>query len=453
MAIKTLLQRKSGTKVDTRTTLARNAYIESRLNQRDVMVFWLVVIVTYPFHLLLLLADPLLAPPIAVDILFTLHFTMIGLGSLLALAAFMGHIALKGSVIVQVILAAWMAYALRIAATTNPEWIVVGSKMLTTTIVFELIFCAAHGPFALIALIAYVSILVWGYLPYPGQTIAMIVDVLTIIATFTGNMFLLRGAQHQAAREFDAMMREVSPHMVVKAALSGKSVFETFAPTERFCVCISSDWREYQALTSRVGVDELGRAMRDYYSTVAQIINDEVKGGNFFTDWIADELFVVLYSESIEEDPNLVGTAIKIGHRILKAKREFYVRYGFPAAIDVGLSAGPALVGMLGPENVAKPTALGDTPGRARRMESSGKVLRKLESDLDRVIFGKDVLNLVHEACEILEFRIPKDMKLKDIGEPSIFYITNFKDSLHTSKNSLITFHSHEIINSRQRYM
>src|SRR5690606_7704612 len=102
-------------------------------------------------------------------------------------------------------------------------------------------------------------------------------------------------------------------------------------------------------------------------------------------------LFCVVFAIPGVELPELVNESMKFSLELLKLRVRFEQTHGLPQGIDIGLAAGVATIGMFGPMGQVKATAFGETPGRSRRIQTVGKILRYELGDSDRVIFGHDV--------------------------------------------------------------
>jgi class 3 adenylate cyclase len=263
----------------------------------------------------------------------------------------------------------------------------------------------------------------WAYENHPMQ---LEIAVIKSLAAFAGVGFTaLYKAQHRqlAMREYHLLIRAAPTKIVRQAASSNVSIFEAFAPKARHCVCISSDWRGYQELSSKISALDLSKALGSYYETCATLLATMFPDGNFYTDWIADELFVVIFAKDEQEEKALVNQALRFSDAMLAKKSEFVQQYGLPNAIDIGISSGTALIGMMGPGTHRKATALGEVPGVARRLQAAGKLIRLHRGEKDRVIFAVDTLMEITEGFDIHEFSLDRGTKLRDIKTPQIFYM------------------------------
>jgi class 3 adenylate cyclase len=263
----------------------------------------------------------------------------------------------------------------------------------------------------------------WAYETHPTQ---MYIATINAIAAYAGVGFTaLYKAQHTqlAIREYNLLIRAAPAKIVRQAVSTNISVQDAFAPIQRHCVCISSDWRGYQDLSTKIAAIDLSRALNSYYDTCARLLNESFPDGNFYTDWIADELFIVIFAKDKSEERVLVNQALRFADALLARKEEFVATYGIPNAIDIGISSGEALIGMMGPETHRKATALGDIPGIARRLQAAGKLVRARHGEHDRVIFDANTLMEITEGFEVHEFSIPGDEKIRDLATSKIFYM------------------------------
>jgi hypothetical protein len=226
----------------------------------------------------------------------------------------------------------------------------------------------------------------------------------------------------EAKREFLFRSR-IAPAHVIRQAAGDQEFDRVFRPDRKFCVCISSDWRNYQELASGLSPEQLSGTLAAYYDLCESLLKDTLPEGNYYSDWIADELFVVIFDQGGNSEEELIARAVLFANRLIVAKRNFYATHGLPKAIDVGIAAGPALLGIMGPKTHRKVTALGETPGRSRRMQTAGKLLRHRFSNQDRVVFGGDVLMKLRTAFDVKHLRIEQGTRVRDVNDPDLYYI------------------------------
>ncbi len=186
--------------------------------------------------------------------------------------------------------------------------------------------------------------------------------------------------------------------LIAPALIARKSLEADVSPTTLFgakvrsCVCVSSDWRSYQRLSGELTPQELAQTLADYYAVCEGLLDGVAPGGNYYYDWIADELFVVFFALAADGVEELPALALAFGRRLLDAKPAFVRTHKAPGGIDVGIGAGTVLVGLLGAPGLSKATAVGDTPARARQLQLVAKALRKQLGDEDRIVFGAELL-------------------------------------------------------------
>ena len=219
------------------------------------------------------------------------------------------------------------------------------------------------------------------------------------------------------------LTKNFAPIQVMNGAVeSTQSIANTFKNESKFCVCISSDWRGYQKLSSQINADALAKVLEDYYGVCIGLLNHHFPCGNYFADWIADELFVVIYPDESMSDTDLVNAALEYSLELLQEKIPFYKKYGLPEAIDIGISTGQASLGLMGPKNNRKLTALGEVPGRSRRIQGTGKLLRARLGEQDRVILGLESLMQISKAFPIKSYTV-EGRRLRDLEDDKLFYI------------------------------
>jgi class 3 adenylate cyclase len=202
-------------------------------------------------------------------------------------------------------------------------------------------------------------------------------------------------------------------------------------PRERFCVCLSSDWRGYQELVSGMSDEEVVKLLEDYYQRVQNLLVSHLYEYDYYMDWIADELFVVVYSMETDQvnltaRQRMAVKVVEVSQSIIKMKKSFAGDHHIALDIDVGLSSGQSLIGFIGPTNHRKATALGSNPGRARRMQSCGKLLRHQIGEQDRIVFGDEML-LVLQAPDDSSIVINRfdssSRRLRNLEDQELYFV------------------------------
>ena len=218
-----------------------------------------------------------------------------------------------------------------------------------------------------------------------------------VVAAFSNFIFhgINYGLQRVNIQSHLSEMRSRLLSMPRRMALNSDQNIER--PKQRFSVCLSSDWRGYQELVSGMSDESVVVLLEDYYQRTQDLLNSSLGDFDFYSDWIADELFAVIYipdskPDTLESRQNLLLASIAISRSICRMKSEFAYDHDLKLSIDIGLSSGLSLIGVIGPTNNRKATALGSNPGRARRLQTTGKLLRKEVSNQDRIVFGDEFL-------------------------------------------------------------
>lgn len=258
---------------------------------------------------------------------------------------------------------------------------------------------------------------------HPVGSALTLFSSFTMFIAFINTVWSENQMQKVASHEF-ALMSQAAPAKIVRqASLSNDDLGKVFAPTQRHCVCISSDWRGYQAISASISSEQLAEALGSYYEMVDRLLASTFKDGNYYSDWIADELFVVIFAKDTTEEKVLINAALSFASGLVIKKREFVATNGLEISIDIGISSGVSLIGMMGPPGHRKATALGDVPGQARRFQMAGKYLRAKITETDRVIFGSNSLMQVTEPFDIKQFDLANDEKIRDLGDRALFYM------------------------------
>jgi len=227
----------------------------------------------------------------------------------------------------------------------------------------------------------------------------------------------------EARGEFRFRSQIAPAHIVRRATDQAADLQTVFRPALKFCVCIASDWRNYQEITASLAPSQLTMALSEYYDLCQSILLGCMPEGNFFTDWIADEFFVVAFAVEGQSESELVDAALRFSIELIQAKEEFCRIHGLPRAIDIGLSSGEALLGLMGPPRHLKATALGEIPGRARRFQGGGKLARRRLGEADRILFGRESLMRVSGPFDVRSLELGASESVRDLKDREMFYI------------------------------
>ncbi len=278
---------------------------------------------------------------------------------------------------------------------------------------------------------AFLCIIV-GFLAFAASAaggILAIVNGVAVGGSFIVTLIHDRDFRTTIEREYRLLVQAAPAKIVRESASSNVDVNNVFQPKMRHCVCLSSDWRDYQSVSATVSADSLAGALGRYYDMCENLLSQIFPDGNYYSDWIADEFFLVIFAKDEVEEKRLVNLALKFAEELIREKQVFQKDNGVPAAIDVGVSSGLALIGMMGPAGHRKATALGEVPGQARRLQALGKTIRQTRGDTDRVIFAAPTLMEITEALAVTEFKLEDKTQLRNMDRSSVFYMEPLKKS------------------------
>jgi class 3 adenylate cyclase len=272
-----------------------------------------------------------------------------------------------------------------------------------------------------------------------GLPIALQISSLTIVAIAL-RRFHWESVRRKARRDFERQSKLAPPHIVVKAVTTSQPVEQLFAPSSRQCCCISSDWRNYTAMAAQQTPERMAMILGQYYDASLSALRAVVPNEKYFCDWIADELFIVLFGDDPAEERQLVNQALQFACRLVLIKERFRLEGGIPSAIDVGVAYGAAFTGIMGPQANRKATSIGDVPCRARRLQNGGKLLRDRIGDTDRVVFGHDVLMRISSSHPVREYELRPNERVRDLDDRSLFYVEPLEiDAKTVGDGSLVT--------------
>ncbi len=261
-----------------------------------------------------------------------------------------------------------------------------------------------------------------GLKAYPEQGVPLAMTFLCLVIGQNYRIYTQRMIKSGTIRNYREQSRYIPRQVLMMAAREDKSINELFAPADRFCICICSDWRKFQSLSKGVSMAVLGQGLAAYYHDLVTMVHRQLPEGNFFLDWIADELFLVIFAKNHHEDIDLVKVSVEVSKDIIQYRQDFFSRHGFPQGVDVTVACGVASVGIFGTGGIAKATAFGSTPGAARMLQSVAKKMRVSHGSVDRVIMTERVAALLDSTAAAKLSEVPLDVVSAD-GTASKFYV------------------------------
>ena len=227
-----------------------------------------------------------------------------------------------------------------------------------------------------------------GFWPYPEPLVGFSVLFVLLLITSNAQIVSHRAFKLHAIETFRLQSQFTPKHMIIASLDQHKPIEQIFAPKAREGVYLCADWRGFQDWCKKVDPETISNALRDYFDSLIGELNTLMPDGNFFADWIADELFVAMFTTETC-DAKMVGErAVMFAEKILTCAELSRAQYGAPRGIDVGISYGTTIMGILGPSASMKATALGEVAGEARRLQTVGKELRTTGSNTDSIILS-----------------------------------------------------------------
>ena len=150
-----------------------------------------------------------------------------------------------------------------------------------------------------------------------------------------------------------------------------------FKPTNRFTVCLSSDWRNFQELTSQKDPKYIELLFQNFYNCVFKELDKIFPNGNYYADWTADELFIIFFDEENDENRIMESVASFAYIYATKVFEKINNDADIDLMYDIGLASGIGLLGLQGPEKLKKTTITGESAGTAKRLETEAKKIRE----------------------------------------------------------------------------
>ena len=150
-----------------------------------------------------------------------------------------------------------------------------------------------------------------------------------------------------------------------------------FKPTNRFTVCLSSDWRNFQKMVSSKDPEYVEMLFQKFYNEVFMELDSIFPHGNYYADWTADELFIIFFNDENENNETLINKALEFSYTYaVNIFNKIEKTIGVKLMYDIGVSAGIGLLGLQGPEKLKKTTITGESAGTAKRLETEAKHIR-----------------------------------------------------------------------------
>ena len=172
------------------------------------------------------------------------------------------------------------------------------------------------------------------------------------------------------------------------------SLEKLFPAKKYFAVCLCSDWRNYQKITTTNEHVEVQEMLENFYETIYAELDRLDLDGQYYADWTADELFITFYGED-NQKKQVINESLQFCYN-LATSIYIDISNGINKDIkfDIGLSSGVGLIGLQGPGKFKKTTITGDVAGNAKRFETQAKELRKnKESGSFPIVIMDEVLS------------------------------------------------------------
>jgi len=151
---------------------------------------------------------------------------------------------------------------------------------------------------------------------------------------------------------------------------------QIFKSEERFTVCLSSDWRNYQQFTDSMDDSLLSELIERFYDIIFDKLEEYVPDGQYYADWTADELFVVFYDDNDNKD-DVIKKSLRFANSLsTEIYMKIYSELNIDLKYDIGICSGPGFLGLQGPKKFKKTTVTGKAAGIAKRLEGEAKNLR-----------------------------------------------------------------------------
>ncbi|MAV64897.1 MAG: hypothetical protein CMG00_06885, partial [Candidatus Marinimicrobia bacterium] len=157
------------------------------------------------------------------------------------------------------------------------------------------------------------------------------------------------------------------------------SIEELFPTKEYYSVCLCSDWRNYQRITTESEHKDVQDMLEGFYEVIYSELSKLKIDGQYYADWTADELFIIFYGNDKQKD-EISKEALRFCHNLAT---NLYIEISNHISrnikYDIGIASGYGLIGLQGPGKFKKTTITGDVAGYAKRFETQAKNIRKTQ--------------------------------------------------------------------------
>lgn len=436
---------------DAGMTAEERRYCATRVEQRHTSAAQICIAIAIGYHSVSLVTDQLVVSPEDRSLFLSIHLTLLTLHAL-----WLGFLRRLKRPKIDV---RWFLWSLQVAYIASMGFVLnrtvgrpalgdalLASNGLMATSLLMLLLCPLKTRMVAVTTAAFIVIAAFGFWGNPIGERWLVITVFVMLATMTLQFQGIGKARAEALAEYRMLIR-VAPAQVVRMALATDLPVEvTFQPALRPVACVSSDWRDFQRFSRSNEPAVVAHALSEYYTMCTGILERVAPRGNYYSDWIADELFIVFYDKWRAPTRTLAMQAMAFSKALLEEKEAFLAKHTMPQAIDLGIAVGTAFVGMMGPKDHLKATALGETPGLARRLQSAGKLLRHRLGPGDRIIVDTNVTAWLKKHESFMAYDLAPNEQLRDLDGEQLHFLmpadaqlqssTTLSSSLSTSKRA-----------------
>jgi hypothetical protein len=203
-----------------------------------------------------------------------------------------------------------------------------------------------------------------------------------------------------------------------------KDISKAFTAKERFTICLCADWRNFQLLCTQKKSSEISDVIEKYYDIVIKHLEKVFPDGNYYVNWVADELFVIFYTDSDFNKEALERKVIGFSNNMATTIFEEIntTIKNWDLMYDVGISCGNGLLGLQGPSKLKKTTLTGEVAGRAKRYQEEAKRIRNDYGSAHPIlVFDYSLLSTIRNIYPKLDETLQHfQAKTKDIHNQTV---------------------------------
>ena len=235
-----------------------------------------------------------------------------------------------------------------------------------------------------------------------GCIYIILFHILSFVAAFVYRRRFIMSMYEKYCNMASLVPRNVAMHIAMTEGVI--ELEKIFKPTNRFTVCLSSDWRDFQQLASTEEPEYIENIFQKFYNEVFEELDRLFPEGNYYADWTADELFIIFFTDDNNDNDLLMKNAMEFSYiYATDVFKRINAAIDTKLLYDIGMSAGIGLLGLQGPEKLKKTTITGENAGTAKRLETEAKNIRNTKDSKFPILIIDNILYDIAKSMNIFK--------------------------------------------------